>query len=168
MTNRQTESDAYEPTMHKHRCAQKWRNFALMWAHLPFFGTLIWPWPMWPLTLTHVTFHLDARIKKQKCNLTLKWAHLPMTLRLATSQDWLADLQLAPSKYLRTVLEYCGQVSSYWLLYFLRYEFMSSLNFGQVTDRQTTDRKHCIRALRKSILGVWKANSEIFSGARTK
>ena len=35
-------------------------------------------------------------------NLTLKWAHLPMTLRLATSQDWLADLYLASSKYLHT------------------------------------------------------------------
>ena len=29
-------------------------------------------------------------------NLTLKWAHLPMTLRLATSQDWLKDLQTVP------------------------------------------------------------------------
>ena len=28
-------------------------------------------------------------------NLTLKWAHLPMTLRHATSQDWLSDLRLA-------------------------------------------------------------------------
>ncbi len=30
----------------------KWSNLTLMWAHLPLFGPLIWPWPLWPLTLT--------------------------------------------------------------------------------------------------------------------
>ena len=54
-TDRQTESNAYEPTMHWHRWAQKWSNLTLLWAHLPLFGSLIWPWPTWPLTLTHVT-----------------------------------------------------------------------------------------------------------------
>ncbi len=38
---------------------QQWSNLTLLWAHLPLFGILIWPWPMWPLTLTHVTFDLD-------------------------------------------------------------------------------------------------------------
>ena len=29
-----------------------------MWAHLPISWALGWPWPMWPLTLTQVTFDL--------------------------------------------------------------------------------------------------------------
>ncbi len=36
---------------------KKWRNLTLSWAHVPLFGTIIWPWPlwhwpwpMWPLT----------------------------------------------------------------------------------------------------------------------
>ncbi len=28
----------------------KWCNLTLLWTHLPMFGTLIWPWPMWALT----------------------------------------------------------------------------------------------------------------------
>ncbi len=28
----------------------------MLWAHLPFFGILIWPWTMWSLTLIFVTF----------------------------------------------------------------------------------------------------------------
>ena len=50
--DRQTESDAYEPIVHKHRWAEKWSNLALMWAHLPLFGPLTWPWRM--------TFDLDS------------------------------------------------------------------------------------------------------------
>ena len=34
----------------------QWSNLTLLWAHLPFFGNLIWPWPMWSLTLMFFTF----------------------------------------------------------------------------------------------------------------
>ncbi len=43
--------------MVKHVCW--WSNLTLMWAHLPLFGTLIWPWAMWPLT--YVTFDIDPK-----------------------------------------------------------------------------------------------------------
>ncbi len=59
--------------------------------------------------------------KEKRSNVTLKWAHLPMTLRLATIQDWLKDLQTCTSQVLRLV--------------FTRYELLSSLIF--VTDRRT-------------------------------
>ncbi len=39
----------------------KWSNLMLSWAHLPLLGTLIWPWPTWPLTLAHVTFDLEVK-----------------------------------------------------------------------------------------------------------
>ncbi len=32
----------------------KWSNSTLSWAHLPLFGTLLWPWPRWPLTFNLV------------------------------------------------------------------------------------------------------------------
>ena len=32
----------------------------LSWAHLPLFGSLIWPRPMSPLTSTHVTFVMNT------------------------------------------------------------------------------------------------------------
>ncbi len=38
----------------------EWSNLTFSWAHLPLFGTLVWPWPTWPLTLTHVTFDLEV------------------------------------------------------------------------------------------------------------
>ncbi len=33
----------------------------MSWAHLPLLGTIIWPWPTWPLALTHVTFDLEVK-----------------------------------------------------------------------------------------------------------
>ena len=27
---------------------KNWNNLTLMWAYLPLFGTLTWPWPLWP------------------------------------------------------------------------------------------------------------------------
>ncbi len=36
VTDRRKESDAYEPIVHKHRCAQKWSNLTMMGAHLLF------------------------------------------------------------------------------------------------------------------------------------
>ena len=38
----------------------KWSNLTLWWANLPLFRTLIWPWPTWRLTMTHVTFDLEV------------------------------------------------------------------------------------------------------------
>ena len=42
-------------------------------------GPVIWPWPMWPLTLTHVTFDLDAWTKYAK---SMKIAFLACDLDL--------------------------------------------------------------------------------------
>ncbi len=61
----------------------------------------------------------DSETGSQTCNL-----HLASIYRPTTS-----------TRYKNLV--YCGQVSSCQLLDFLRHELTSSLNFGQVTDRQT-------------------------------
>ena len=39
----------------------KWSNLTLLSAHLPLFGILIWPCPLWALTLTHVAFDLQPK-----------------------------------------------------------------------------------------------------------
>ncbi len=68
----------------------KWSNLTLMWAHLPTSWALGWPWPMWPLTLTQVTFDLDS----------WSWTKTKLPLRLqnqAKNHDlWSYDLDLWP------------------------------------------------------------------------
>ncbi len=34
-----------------------------MWAHMPLFGTLIWPWPIWPWLMRPLTFTSKSHVK---------------------------------------------------------------------------------------------------------
>ena len=83
----------------------------------------------------------------KKCNLTLNRAHLPVI--------WFHS---------RIVIGNCYHAITYWEIkkemfledpncytpWFLRYEFISSLNFGEVTDGRTDrDRNRCIWAHRE-------------------
>ncbi len=86
-------------------------------------------------------FRFNHKFTREWSNLTLKWAHLQMTVRLATSQDWLKDLQTCNLQTYRS--------NGSWDMKFCLLTFCL-VNFDPVTDRQT-DRKRSIWAQKSNI-----------------
>ena len=54
-----TEINLHTKVPKKDPTSKPWSNLMLLWAHLPVFVNLVWPWSMRPMTLTCMTFDLE-------------------------------------------------------------------------------------------------------------